>query len=101
MKITDIAKSINIDCEMKQVGIRPGEKLHEQMISEEDSHYTYEYAKHFKILPVINDWAKSKERIKNGKKVPDSFTYRSDNNSDWMSKEQLKLWLINNIEDDG
>ena len=96
MKITDIAKAIDKDIKHKIIGIRPGEKLHEQMISEEDSLYTYEYDGFFKILPVINDWAKDKERIKNGKKVPDGFRYTSDNNVDWMSIEILQQWIKDN-----
>ena len=70
------------------------------MISAVDAHYTYEYDEHYKILPVINDWSESKERIKNGKKVPDDFTYTSDTNSDWMSRKQLQLWITRNIETD-
>jgi UDP-N-acetylglucosamine 4,6-dehydratase/5-epimerase len=96
MKITDLAKAIDKDIKHKIVGIRPGEKLHEQMISEEDSLYTYEYDDFFKILPVINDWAKDKERIKNGKKVPDGFRYTSNNNEDWMSIEILQQWIKDN-----
>jgi FlaA1/EpsC-like NDP-sugar epimerase len=75
------------------VGIRPGEKLHEQMIGAEDSYYTYEYPEHFKILPTINEWASSPERIKDGKKVPEGFIYASDNNAEWMTDAQLQTWI--------
>ena len=96
MKITEIAKTISPKSKHKIIGIRPGEKLHEQMIGAEDADFTYEYKDYFKILPQINNWDKDKKRIKNGVKVPKNFTYSSDNNSDWMIKSQLKRWLILN-----
>ncbi|MDE2427255.1 MAG: UDP-N-acetylglucosamine 4,6-dehydratase (inverting) [Burkholderiales bacterium] len=98
MKVTDLAKVVAPSAELKMVGIRPGEKLHEQMISQEDAYYTYEYPEHFKILPTINDWATCANRIKDGKKVPEGFVYSSDNNTEWMSNEELKTWIDNNIE---
>ena len=70
IKITDIAKAIDPNSNYKIIGIRPGEKLHEQMISSEDSYYTYEYSNYFKILPQINDWNKNKARIKKALKYP-------------------------------
>ena len=81
---------------MEIVGIRPGEKLHEQMIGLDDAYYTFEYPEHYKILPVINEWSTSKERIKEGKKVPENFTYASNTNSDWMTKSDLIDWVNNN-----
>ncbi|WP_071057838.1 UDP-N-acetylglucosamine 4,6-dehydratase (inverting) [Pelistega sp. MC2] len=93
MKVTDLASTIAPECKQEVIGIRPGEKLHEQMISAEDSYYTFEYPEHFKILPVINDWANSPERIKDGKKVPEGFVYSSDNNTEWMSSEDLQAWV--------
>lgn len=96
MQMTELAKAVAPDCEQKIIGIRPGEKLHEQMISSEDSFYTYEYPEHYKILPAINGWDVSPERIKDGKKVPEGFVYASDNNSDWMSIEQLQTWINEN-----
>ena len=93
MKITDIAKVIAPKAKHKIIGIRPGEKLHEQMIGPEDSNYTYEFKDYFKILPQINGWDKNKNSIKNGKKVGKNFTYSSDNNSEWMTKKKLKNWL--------
>ena len=97
MKITDIAKVISPNADIKVIGIRPGEKLHEQMIGIEDTPYTYEYKDHYKILPAINDWFNDKSRIKNGKKVSSNFIYSSDNNSEWMNVEDLKTWIDNNI----
>tara|TARA_B100001559_G_scaffold320870_1_gene334639 strand:+ start:179 stop:1177 length:999 start_codon:yes stop_codon:yes gene_type:complete len=98
MNITDIAKVIAPDAEQKIIGIRPGEKLHEQMIGEEDSPYTYEYDDYYKILPVINNWSDDEERIQDGEKVDSTFTYNSKTNSDWMSSEQLQEWLDKNKE---
>ena len=96
MKITDIAKVISPDAKLKIVGIRPGEKLHEQMIGVEDTPYTYEYQNHFKILPAINNWSEDEFRIKDGTKVDSDFIYSSDNNSEWMTKEYLKTWIEQN-----
>tara|TARA_B100000902_G_scaffold399692_1_gene471870 strand:+ start:1029 stop:2030 length:1002 start_codon:yes stop_codon:yes gene_type:complete len=93
IKVTDIARAIAPKAKHKIIGIRPGEKLHEQMISAEDSEYTYEYTNYYKILPQINDWAKDTKRIKKGIKVSSGFVYSSDNNSDWMSIEKLNEWI--------
>tara|TARA_R110001606_G_scaffold389553_1_gene555777 strand:- start:31870 stop:32868 length:999 start_codon:yes stop_codon:yes gene_type:complete len=96
MKVTDLARVVAPDAVQEVVGIRPGEKLHEQMISPEDSYTTYEYPEHFKILPVINGWGSCSDRIKDGRKVPEGFVYSSDNNTEWMSDEQLRLWIETN-----
>lgn len=93
MTMPDLAKAVSADAEQKIIGIRPGEKLHEQMISAEDSFHTFEYPEHFKILPAINGWDETPERIKDGKKVAEGFVYASDNNSEWMSIEQLQNWI--------
>ncbi|MDK4683849.1 UDP-N-acetylglucosamine 4,6-dehydratase (inverting) [Kingella negevensis] len=96
MKVSDLATAIAPECKQEIIGIRPGEKLHEQMISAEDSFHTYEYAEHFKILPAINGWDETPERIKDGKKVPEGFVYASDNNPEWMSVEALQAWVAAN-----
>lgn len=93
MKMTDLAGVVAPEAEQDIIGIRPGEKLHEQMIGAEDSHTTYEYAEHFKILPTIHEWASCPRRIKDGKKVAEGFTYSSDNNPDWMTKAELAAWI--------
>ena len=93
MKITDIAKAVSRDAKQEIVGIRPGEKLHEQMIGIEDAPYTFEYSGHYKILPSIHEWNKDPNRIGKGKKVDEDFTYCSDNNSDWMEVIDLKTWI--------
>lgn len=98
MKVTDLARTIAPEARLEYIGIRPGEKLHEQMIGEEDSFHTYEYAHHYKILPAIHNWDKDASRIKDGKKVAEGFSYTSNNNSDWMSPDQLKAWIDANSE---
>jgi UDP-N-acetylglucosamine 4,6-dehydratase (inverting) len=96
MKVTDIASAINKECKQEEVGIRPGEKLHEQMIGQEDALYTYEYSTYFKILPSINNWSKDPERIGNGVRVSEDFVYCSDNNKEWMEIKTLKDWIEKN-----
>ena len=96
MKITDIALACVPAAEHEVVGIRPGEKLHEQMISPEDAYHTYEYQEHYKILPAIHNWSIDSERVKDGKRVEPDFSYSSYNNVEWMSVEELKLWIEQN-----
>jgi UDP-N-acetylglucosamine 4,6-dehydratase len=96
MGICDIAEAISPSGEIQIVGIRPGEKLHEQMIGVEDAPYTYEYPGHYKILPAINGWNEDPLRIHNGSLVDSGFVYSSDNNSEWMQVEELREWINNN-----
>ena len=96
IKVTDIASAISIDAKQKVVGLRPGEKIHEQMISIEDAPYTYEYPSYFKILPAIYNWSLDPARIGKGKKVAGNFTYSSDNNPEWMSVKSLQAWIKKN-----
>lgn len=98
MKITDVAKAINPKANLKIIGIRPGEKIHEEMISLEDSMYTYEYDAHYKILPQIHDWSSDPMRIGNGKKCSENFRYSSGTNSEWMTIGQLQTWIKNEYE---
>jgi len=93
MKVTDVALAIDDKAKQKEVGIRPGEKLHEQMIGIEDAFYTYEYPGYFKILPSINDWAKDEDRIGDGVRVPENFMYTSNNNKEWMEISELQEWI--------
>lgn len=101
MKVTDLARVVAPECEQMVVGIRPGEKLHEQMIGAEDAYFTFEYPQHYKILPTINDWANCSDRIKDGKRVPDGFVYSSDNNPEWMTDNQLETWIQKNCKQIG
>jgi UDP-N-acetylglucosamine 4,6-dehydratase/5-epimerase len=96
MKLIDIASAISSKAKHENIGIRPGEKLHEQMIGLEDAAYTYEYPNYFKILPSIHQWNQDPERIDGGVKVSQEFTYCSNSNSDWMDKETLKKWIKQN-----
>jgi UDP-N-acetylglucosamine 4,6-dehydratase len=96
MKITDLARVIAPAARQEIIGVRPGEKLHEQMIGSEDSFFTYEYPEHYKILPQINDWGNDQKRIKNGIKVPEGFTYGSESNAEWMTDAQLAAWIYEN-----
>ena len=96
MKVIDIANTINPSAKLDIIGIRPGEKLHEEMVSNDDANFTYEYDEYYKILPAINDWHLDKVRIKKGKKVSKDFSYTSKNNNDWMTKEELKNWIEKN-----
>jgi UDP-N-acetylglucosamine 4,6-dehydratase (inverting) len=96
MKLADIARSVSETAKIKIIGIRPGEKLHEQMIGIEDASYTYEYNEHFKILPQIHEWSKDSARIKDGKLVPEGFSYSSDNNTAWMTVDELRQWIEKN-----
>ena len=93
MKVTNIANTVAPNARHEIVGIRPGEKLHEQMIGVEDAPYTYEYDEHFKILPAINNWAEDPQRIKDGRKVAEDFIYTSDLNAEWMSETDLSKWI--------
>ena len=92
--IIDLAKAIGGEnCKINITGIRPGEKIHEQMIGLEDAPHTYEYDDHYKILPAIYNWSSDPERNKGGVKVDKNFTYSSDNNKEWMSVGELKEWI--------
>ena len=93
MKVTDLAQAVAPGAKFDFVGIRPGEKLHEQMIGEEDSYFTYEYHEHYKILPAIESATGRKSRVKDGRKVPDGFSYTSDKNPEWMTIETLQTWI--------
>lgn len=96
MNVMDIARAVLPEARTREIGIRPGEKLHEQMIGPEDAAHTYEYADHFKIIPAIHNWSKDPVRIKDGTRVPEGFTYSSETNTDWMRPEDLARWITEN-----
>ena len=101
MKVVDVARAIDPSAELKVVGIRPGEKIHEQMISSEDASNTYDCDGHYVILPE-SDLADRIDILKlKGKKVNSEFVYTSDSNKDWMTKEELALWVSDNSDKDG
>lgn len=93
MRVVDIARAVAPEARQEVIGIRPGEKLHEQMISADDAPFTYEYPEHFKILPAIHNWSADPHRIKDGTPVPEGFVYASDNNPQWMSVAELQVWI--------
>jgi UDP-N-acetylglucosamine 4,6-dehydratase (inverting) len=95
-KITDLAKAMLPDCEMPEVGIREGEKLHEIMVTVEDSMTTYEYEKHFIVYPQMT-WNNKQKPDLSGKKVPEGFSYTSGNNTEWLTVEELRE-LVKNLQ---
>ena len=97
MTITDIAEAVAPGKPTKVVGIRPGEKLHEQMIGAEDAPNTYEYDSYFKILPTINPWSVGEDMVKGGTLVPSDFLYTSDANSEWMLIPELQDWMKDHV----
>jgi UDP-N-acetylglucosamine 4,6-dehydratase (inverting) len=101
IKITDIACAVARDARHEIIGIRPGEKLHEQMIGPEDTPYTYEYTDYYKILPAIHNWSIDPLRISGGSRVDPNFTYSSDRNTEWMSIDTLRDWISKNISNIG
>jgi UDP-N-acetylglucosamine 4,6-dehydratase (inverting) len=96
MKLVDIAKAVSETVKLEIIGIRPGEKLHEQMIGVEDVPFTYEYQDYYKILPQIHAWNEDPYRIKEGKSLPQEFSYTSDKNKEWMTIGELRKWIKTN-----
>lgn len=96
-KITDLAEAMLPGCEKPEVGIREGEKLHEVMVTKEDSMYTYEYEKHFIIYPHY-DWWGEKDIIPGGKLVAPEYEYSSGTNTEWLGIEELKEKLKTDLD---
>jgi UDP-N-acetylglucosamine 4,6-dehydratase (inverting) len=98
-RIMDVAEAIGPDCEKPIVGIRPGEKVHEEMITPSDSFYTYDLGKYYAILPSTPNWS-MEEFIEsfNAKKVPKGFSYNSGNNEVWESVESLRELIKNHVD---
>ena len=92
----DIAAAVSDTATTKIIG-SDLEKLHEQMIGVEDAPFTFEYDDYYKILPMINDWFNSSDRIKDGVRVEENFSYVSNTNKEWMSVADLRVWLGNNL----
>lgn len=87
MRIPDLARAIGPDCELDEIGIRPGEKLHEVMISEDDARHTVEHDEYYAILPEFSWWKKG---AGGGKPAPLNFRYSSENNDQWLTEDQLR-----------
>jgi len=97
-KITDLASAVDSHCRQEIIGIRPGEKLHEEMITETDSLSAIEFEKYFVIMPSRKKWLEEDYlREFNGKKCQRGFQYRSDTNNQWLSVENLRELIKNNI----
>jgi UDP-N-acetylglucosamine 4,6-dehydratase len=91
MKMTELARAIAPECELRVIGIRPGEKLHEVMVPEDDARSTLEYDDHFRILPSFHDWdADDYYRGAGGTRCPEGFSYSSDRNDRWLTDEELR-----------
>jgi UDP-N-acetylglucosamine 4,6-dehydratase (inverting) len=99
-KIMDVANAIAPNLEKRIVGIRPGEKIHEEMITSSDSFTTYDLGKYYAILPQTTDW-NLQEYIKhfNAKKVTKSFQYNSGENSDWLSIEDIRTLILKHLDE--
>ena len=98
-RITDVAEAIAPDCRQEIIGIRPGEKIHEEMITSSDSYSTYDLGKYYIILPQIPSWHKD-EFLKhfNAVKVPEGFSYTSGNNIEWLSVEELRKLIKEHVD---
>ena len=92
MKIMDLAQAIKKDFKYEEIGIRPGEKLHEEMISPDDSRRTVELSNRYVVSPIFAEWGFTPPK---GKAVPDGFTYRSDTNDLWLTIEELQKLITN------
>lgn len=101
MSILDIARAVAPEAKHDIIGIRPGEKIHEQMIGQEDAPHTFEYGTHYKILPAIHNWSSDPSRTGGGVKVGDDFRYASDTNMEWMPIETLQEWIATQSEQIG
>jgi len=91
MRIVHLAEAIAPECAIECVGIRPGEKLHESLIAEDESRHTLEHDHLFTIMPEYAEWGRQNGR--DGKPLPAGFRYRSDTNDWWLSVEELRTML--------
>ena len=98
-RITDIAKAIGPNCEHKIIGIRPGEKIHEEMITSSDSFFTYDLGKYYVIIPQIPRWSINDFiNTFSAKKVIDGFTYNSGSNTEWVSIDELRIQIRKHVD---
>ena len=98
-KITDVAMAIGPDCEHKIIGIRPGEKVHEEMITSSDSFSTYDLGKYYAILPQVTNWnLEEYKKHFNAKSVPLGFQYNSGENKEWVGVEELRDLIIKHVD---
>lgn len=97
-KITDLAEAMLPGCEKREVGIREGEKLHEIMVTREDSLHTYEYDKHYIVCPHYNWWIED-DVVPGGRLVKPEFEYSSGTNTEWLSVKQLRDRLMTDLDE--
>jgi FlaA1/EpsC-like NDP-sugar epimerase len=97
-RIMDVAEAIGPECEKPVIGIRPGEKIHEEMITESDSFYTYDLGKYYTIVPSMHKWSLD-EYIEefNAKKVPQGFKYNSGENEEWETVDSLRSLIKEHV----
>lgn len=98
-KITDVAEAVGPECEHKVIGIRPGEKIHEEMITSSDSFYTYDLGKYYAILPQVTKYT-TEEFVShfNAVKVEPGFQYNSGENTEWESVERLRELIVEHVD---
>ncbi len=98
-RITDIAEAIAPNIEHKEIGIRPGEKIHEEMITSSDSFYTYDLGKYYAIIPSVPNWdVKKFVNEFDAKNVTKGFTYNSGNNEQWETPESLRRLIVEHLD---
>lgn len=93
-KITDLAEAMLPDCKLKEVGIREGEKLHEVMVTKDDSRMTYEYKNHYIVYPHFDWWNSERFFTEGGQPIEDGFEYNSGTNKEWLDVEELTELLV-------
>jgi UDP-N-acetylglucosamine 4,6-dehydratase/5-epimerase len=100
-KITEVAEAIGPDCKKEIVGIRPGEKVHEEMITSSDSFTTYDLGRYYVILPQVPVWDLNDFIQKfNAKKVEQGFSYNSGENTEWVSVAELRKMITEHVDPD-
>jgi len=100
-RIMELAEAIAPDCEHRVIGIRPGEKIHEEMITSSDSYHTYDLGTYYAILPQNPVWKLEDFIIQsNAKKVPDGFSYNSGDNNEWETLETLRAKIKEHVDPD-
>jgi FlaA1/EpsC-like NDP-sugar epimerase len=98
-RITDVATAVAPECDQEIIGIRPGEKIHEEMITSSDSFFTYDLGKYYAIIPQIPRWSIEKFiNAFNAKKVEEGFTYNSGSNHEWVSVEELRELILKHVD---
>ena len=98
-KITDVATAIAPNHEQRVIGIRPGEKIHEEMITPSDSFYTYDMGKYYAILPTVPTWNLEEfKEVFGAKRVSAGFSYNSGTNEEWVSPEELRTFIVEHVD---